>query len=164
MNKYLDSCWFRSKIGYLQKTVQKQSVKQHGRAANDVLFFLNRVALLCLQHSKLTVRISRVILHVFMINTVEKILRKDLQKKLRPALSKWKEIQNVATWGFVQSFFVCLRWEEVPKSHPHFTHLWAAKQLPAPIYGLGICQLRILLLVKKSLENGRNIHHTTLAS
>lgn len=45
--------------------------------------------------------------------------------------------------------FLCLRWEEVPKSHPHFIHLWAAKQLPAPIYGLCICQLRILLLVKK---------------
>lgn len=62
-------------IWYLQKTQKNRAEGQ------QIMLFFLRVALFCLQHSKLTVRISQVILHVFMINTVEKILRKDLKKK-----------------------------------------------------------------------------------
>lgn len=93
MNKYLHYFLFRNMICYLQKTLQKQSGKQSGRATNDALFIFYIIFFL---------KSGFILLTAFKAYCAHKpsdptcvydkysgkILRKDLQKKLRPALSK----------------------------------------------------------------------------
>lgn len=142
----------------------KQSWKRHGKSANYVLFFLYRMALFWLQHSRLTMRISQVILHVFMINTVEKILRKNLhkKKKIETCTLKMKRNPKCSHMRFCSKLF-CV-WDE--KRFQKATHILSICEQPNSYQHLFMDYASAnseFFSWWKSLENERNIYHTTLA-
>lgn len=114
MNNYLHYFLFRNMIWYLQKTQKNRAEGQ------QIMLFFLRVALFCLQHSKLTVHISQVILHVFMINSGKNTEKGFKKKKIETCNFKMKWNLKCSHMRFCSKLFLCV-WDE--KRFQKATHI-----------------------------------------